>query len=143
MRTLQYGDIVHVNGYENGYEATVINPESEDRILVQMGAKTLYFKDDDLTVVARTIHDKDGNRFHDNGLLIGDNVKYIYPNPPSDPIKHKQPIRYGIITRHVSDKRLAVHWVGMNTDKIERIGRLKWVPKIPEWFIRFSYDEIE
>jgi len=129
---------VKVNGFDNGHQGTVLNLDSSNGILVQMGSKSMYFDPELVTVMARSLRDRNGN-FINVEFEVGDKVKYTYPNPPANP-DDEQPIRYGEITGFVSEKRVNVRWIGSDKDKVERLSRLKWVPAIPGWFNRFYGD---
>jgi ribosomal protein L24 len=136
MRNIQYGDVVKVQGYDNGRQGSVIRVQSEDDILVQIGHNSIHVSQDMITVMSRSIQDNNGKRlevkFH-----IGDKVRYTYPNPPANP-EDEQQIRYGEITGFVSEKRVNVRWVGAGEDSIERVSRLKWIPMIPAWFVKMN-----
>ena len=139
MRTIQRGDIVKVNGYNNGRQATVLRVESPNDIVVKMGIQSLHVPLSMLAVVSRNRHDENG-KVKNPQLQVGDRVKYTYPDTVSDiamdaeAAYKKRPVRYGVITEIISQKRVAVIWDGSDTEKAERISRLKWVPNIPQWF---------
>ena len=142
MNKLGYGDRVRVKGYEGGHEATVINLKSNNEVLVQMGTKVMTFSSDMVIIMSRSLHDQHGN-MRQLSLQVGDNVKYTYPNLPANP-EDSQPIRYGEIIDFISEKRVLVRWIGASEDKIERIGRLKWIPVIPGWYSKLhGIDSVE
>jgi len=135
MRTINSGDVVKVQGYENGQQATVIKTDPNRGILVQMGAKSMYVNPDAVQLMCRSLYDENGNKV-DLKLEIGDKVKYTYPNPPADP-EEEQPLRYGEVVGYITEKRVLVRWVGSDEDKAERVSRLKWVAQVPEWYVRY------
>ena len=135
MTSLYYGDIVKVNGYDLGQQGTVIQNISNNKMLIQMGTKTMQVNEDEVTVMSRSFQDRNGFK-RQLTLSVGDNVKYTYPNSSATSLG-EHPVRYGKVVDIVSQNRVSVRWVGENEDSIERISRLKWIPMIPAWYQKY------
>jgi hypothetical protein len=129
---LKYGDVVKVKGYDQGRQATVLEVNEDNEVRLQMGTKVFRIGADKVSIMCRSNKDRYGNEL-ELKLNVGDKVKYIYFDPPADP-EQERPIRYGEITKILSEKRVNVLWANSGIDKAERISRLKWVPDIPLWF---------
>ena len=139
MRTVQRGDIVKVNGYNNGRQATVLRIESPNDVVVKMGVQSLHVPLSMLAVVSRNRHDE-GGKVRNPKLKVGDRVKYVHVEKDMDPamehdvVYKKRPVRYGVITSMISQKRAAVLWDDKDTEKSESLNKLKWMPNVPQWF---------
>lgn len=134
MRTVQFGDIVKIGGMGNGRSGEVVKIDEDGSLNVMMGTYRMCVTKDQVTIIARSRWDRDGNRIEPK-LEIGDSVQYTYPNPSVDN-DNEQAVRYGNIVEFISDKRVNILWYGSDTPKAERISRIKWVPMIPGSFIR-------
>ena len=139
MISIKSGDIVKVNGYNNGRQATVLRVESPVDIVVKMGHKSMHVPMSMLAVVSRNRHDELG-RVVTPKINIGDRVKYVHVKTnvdyalDNDTPTRRYPNRYGFVTGIINHKRVNVLWEGKEIEKSENLSNIKWVPNGPNWF---------
>jgi hypothetical protein len=126
-----YGDVVKVDGYDNGRQGTVIRQNDDSSYLIQMGSKTINATQEMITLARRCMENQDGSE-RDLSLQVGDSVTYTFPNPSTN--ADGSLTRYGTVVSIVSKSRVMVQWLGEDEPSDERINRVKWVPMIPAWF---------
>lgn len=125
MPEFNRGDIVRVEGYTNGRQGTILNTRDEGDIVVQMGTATILTRAENILVVSRSNRD-DSNNLITPELKVGDKVKWVWLSFSPENVE-----KYGEIVSFVSEKRVMVKWVGSDTERVERLSRLKWISNYP------------